>query len=166
MRNLRKKRDRTSRISASRSRTFTLHLCVPSYPLSHIGVEVDSMQVLPRVRVLLCLALAGLTLKPFSASGQTSTSNSSPSNSQANSSSPAAPAEAPSTNTDLFVMAGSDIDRPGLLPRANYNIGIGHTFGFLKRDPIGDELTFAYTYENAGTHGFLHTAYGEHTEQI
>jgi hypothetical protein len=62
-------------------------------------------------------------------------------------------------------MAGSDFDRPGLLPRANYNVGIGHTFGFLKKDPLGDELTFAYTYENAGTHGFLHTHDGEHTEQ-
>jgi hypothetical protein len=78
---------------------------------------------------------------------------------------PTAPAEAPSTSTDLFVMAGSDFDRPGLLPRANYNIGIGHTFGFLKKDPIGDELTVAYTYENAGSHGFLHTKFGEHTEQ-
>ena len=68
------------------------------------------------------------------------------------------------TSTDFFVMIGSDFDRPGLLPRANYNIGIGHTFDFLKRDPIGDELTFGYTYENAGPNGFLHTAYGEHTE--
>jgi hypothetical protein len=72
--------------------------------------------------------------------------------------------DASTTSTDLFVMIGSDFDRPGLLPRANYNIGIGHTFGFLKKDPIGDELTFGYTYENAGTHGFLHTAFGEHTE--
>ena len=71
-----------------------------------------------------------------------------------------------STSTDLFVMAGSDIDRPGLLPRANYNIGIGHTFAFLKKDPVGDELTFGYTYENAGSHGFLHTRYGEHTESL
>jgi hypothetical protein len=70
------------------------------------------------------------------------------------------------TSTDLFVMAGSDIDRPGSLPRANYNIGIGHTFAFLKRDPVGDELTFGYTYENSGTHGFLHTANGEHTESL
>jgi hypothetical protein len=69
-----------------------------------------------------------------------------------------------STSTDLFVMFGSDIDRPGSLPRANYNIGIGHTFAFLKKDPIGDELTFAYTYENGGSHGFLHTNFGEHTE--
>jgi hypothetical protein len=72
--------------------------------------------------------------------------------------------ESAGTSTDLFVMFGSDFDRPGLLPRANYNIGIGHTFGFLKKDPFGDELTFGYTYENAGTHGFLHTTFGEHTE--
>jgi hypothetical protein len=70
------------------------------------------------------------------------------------------------TSTDLFVMMGLDVDRPGALPRANYNIGIGHTFGFLKKDPIGDELTFAYTYENAGSHGFLHTQFGEHTETL
>jgi hypothetical protein len=72
--------------------------------------------------------------------------------------------EQPGTSTDLFVMLGSDFDRPGLLPRANYNIGIGHTFGFLKKDPFGDELTFGYTYENSGTHGFFYTGYGEHTE--
>jgi hypothetical protein len=74
--------------------------------------------------------------------------------------------EAPSTSTDVFIMPGSDFDRPGLLPRANLNIGIGHTFGFLKKDPIGDELTFAYTYENAGSHGFWHTRFGEHTESL
>ena len=79
----------------------------------------------------------------------------------------ATPAAATSgTSTDLFVMMGSDIDRPGALPRANYNIGIGYTFSFMKKDPIGDELTFSYTYENAGTHGFLHTQYGEHTETL
>jgi hypothetical protein len=72
--------------------------------------------------------------------------------------------ETPGTSTDLFVMLGSDFDRPGLLPRANYNIGIGHTFGFLKKDPFGDELTFGYTYENSGTHGFFYTGFGEHTE--
>ena len=70
------------------------------------------------------------------------------------------------TSTDLFVMIGSDFDRPGLLPRANYNIGIGHTFSFLKKDPIGDELTLAYTYENSGSHGFFHTDFGEHTEML
>jgi hypothetical protein len=55
-----------------------------------------------------------------------------------------APAQPPAdsgTSTDLFLMPGSDFDRPGLVPRANLNIGIGHTFGFLKKDPIGDELT-------------------------
>src|ERR1700729_2505476 len=66
-----------------------------------------------------------------------------------------APAES-STSTDFFIMPGSDFDRPGLVPRANLNIGIGHTFGFLKKDPIGDEVTFAYTYENAGS-GFWHS---------
>jgi hypothetical protein len=70
------------------------------------------------------------------------------------------------TSTDLFVMLGSDVDRPGALPSANYNIGIGHTFEFLKKDLVGDELTFSYTYENAGTHGFLHTRFGEHTETL
>jgi hypothetical protein len=67
------------------------------------------------------------------------------------------------TSTDLFIMLGSDFDRPGLLPKANYNIGIGHTFGFLKKDPIGDELTFAYTYEDAGP-GFWRSDFGSHTE--
>jgi hypothetical protein len=118
------------------------------------------MPVQWKARVLPILALACVfTLKANETQGQSSISPPA--------SPPAAipPAPSPSTSTDLFVMAGSDIDRPGALPRANYNIGIGHTFGFLKKDPIGDELTFAYTYENAGTHGFLHTQYGEHTEQ-
>jgi len=70
------------------------------------------------------------------------------------------------TSTDFFVMFGSDFVRPGLLPRANYNIGLGHTFAFLKKDPIGDEITFAYTYENGGGYGFLHTPYGSHTETL
>jgi hypothetical protein len=83
---------------------------------------------------------------------------------QSQSTSAGSEAEPSGTSTDLFVMIGSDFDRPGLVPRANYNIGIGHTFGFLKKDPIGDELTFGYTYENGGTHGFFHTAFGEHTE--
>ena len=78
----------------------------------------------------------------------------------------AASPEGAGTSTDLFIMAGSDLDRPGWLPRANYNIGIGHTFGFLKKDPFGDELTFSYTYENGGSHGFLHTSYGEDTEAV
>jgi len=70
------------------------------------------------------------------------------------------------TSTDFFLMPGSDFDRPGLVPRANLNIGIGHTFGFLKKDPVGDELTLAYTYENSGSHGFFHTAFGSHTEAL
>ena len=70
------------------------------------------------------------------------------------------------TSTDLIVMFGSDLVRPGLLPKANDNIGLGHTFGFLKKNPLGDELTFAYTYENAGSHGFLHTDFGSHTEAL
>jgi hypothetical protein len=69
------------------------------------------------------------------------------------------------TSTDLFVMLGSDFDRPGLLPKANYNIGIGHTFGFLKRDPFGDEITVAYTYEDCGS-GFWHSKYGSDTESL
>jgi len=70
------------------------------------------------------------------------------------------------TSNDLFIMFGSDLVRPGLLPKANDNIGIGHMFGFLKKDPLGDELTFGYTYENAGSHGFLHTDFGSHTEAL
>jgi hypothetical protein len=38
------------------------------------------------------------------------------------------------------------IGRPVLLPKANYKIGIGHTFGFLKRTPAGNEITFGYIY--------------------
>ncbi|MGD0096932.1 MAG: hypothetical protein ABSB60_10580 [Terracidiphilus sp.] len=76
-----------------------------------------------------------------------------------------APADS-GTSYDLFVMPGSDFDRPGLATRANLNIGLGHTFAFLKKDPLGDELTFAYTYENAGSHGFFHTGFGSHTESL
>ena len=36
-------------------------------------------------------------------------------------------------------MFGSDLVRPGRLPKANYNIGLGHTFGLLKKDPLGDD---------------------------
>jgi hypothetical protein len=77
----------------------------------------------------------------------------------------AEPPQPPGTSTDLFVMLGSDFVRPGLAAKANYNIGIGHTFGFLKKDPIGDELTFAYTYEDAGP-GFWHSQFGSHTESF
>ncbi len=30
------------------------------------------------------------------------------------------------TSNDLFIMFGSDLVRPGLEPKANYNIGLGH----------------------------------------
>jgi hypothetical protein len=69
------------------------------------------------------------------------------------------------TGTDLFVMLGPDLDRPGLVAKANYNVGIGHTFGFLKKDPIGDEITLAYTYENTGP-GFWHSALASDTESV
>jgi hypothetical protein len=96
------------------------------------------------------LNCAFLLIATISSTGQT-----------ANTSEPSADT---STSTDLFLMPGSDFDRPGLLPRANLNVGIGHTFGFLRKDPIGDELTVGYTYENAGSHGFFHTDFGSHTE--
>jgi hypothetical protein len=86
---------------------------------------------------------------------------------QATAPSAAAPSEAEAgTSNDLFIMFGSDFVRPGLAPKANYNIGLGHTFAFLKKDPIGDEITFGYTYENGGSHGFLHTPFGSHTEAV
>lgn len=110
------------------------------------------MRFSSKVSVLPIVALACLTLKAFVVQSQDLPANSD--------------ASTEGTSTDLFVMAGSDVDRPGLLPRANFNIGIGHTFGFLRKEPFGDELTLGYTYENAGTHGFLHTEFGEHTEQI
>ena len=69
------------------------------------------------------------------------------------------------TSTDFWIMPGSDFVRPGLAAKANYNIGIGHTFGFLKKDPVGDELTFGYTYEDAGS-GFWHSQFGSHTESL
>jgi hypothetical protein len=65
----------------------------------------------------------------------------------------------------LFVLFGSDFVRPGLSTKANYNIGIGHAFGFLKKDPIGDELTFAYTYEDASS-SFWPSQFGSHTESL
>ncbi len=38
-------------------------------------------------------------------------------------------------------------------------------FGFLKKDPFGDELTAAYTFENAGS-GFWSSKFGSDTESI
>ena len=69
--------------------------------------------------ILFCVAAALLFMAPYAIHAQTPATSAS--------------TQAPSTSTDLFVMAGSDVDRPGLLPRANYNIGIGHTFAFLKK---------------------------------
>jgi hypothetical protein len=81
----------------------------------------------------------------------------------ASSSPPAASSES-GTTSDLFIMPGADFVRPGLKPKTNFNVGLGHTFSALHKDPFGDELTFAYTYENAGMHGFWHTPFGSHTE--
>jgi hypothetical protein len=59
------------------------------------------------------------------------------------------------TSTDFWIMPGSDFVRPGLAAKAN--------LAFLKKSPIGDELTFGYTYEDAGS-GFWHSQFGSHTE--
>ena len=48
---------------------------------------------------------------------------------------PPPPADS-STSNDLFVMLGPDLDRPGTVARANYNIGVGHTVEFV-RSTIG-----------------------------
>ena len=72
--------------------------------------------------------------------------------------------EEPATDVTLFF--GSDFIRPDLVPRANLAFAVGHSFHFLRHDPLGAKLTFAYTYENTGTHGFIHTRFGEHTEQL
>jgi len=106
--------------------------------------------ILDDVKTTICLAPAALLVASF-AFGQ---------------STPAPESADSGTSNDLFVMFGSDFVRPGLAPKANYNIGLGHTFKFLKKDPIGDEITFAYTYENGGSHGFLHTDFGSHTEAL
>lgn len=75
------------------------------------------------------------------------------------------PPEDSGTSTDVFVMLGPDFDRPGLLAKANYNVGVGHTFAFLKKNPIGDEITLAYTYKNAGP-GFWHSDLASDTESV
>jgi hypothetical protein len=103
-------------------------------------------------RILLGAVIAFIISPPGSALGQSNPP-------------PAGVGAEEGTSTDFYIMMGSDFDRPGLLPKANYNIGIGHTFGFLKNDPIGDELTFSYTYEDAGG-GFWHSQFGSHTESF
>ena len=49
-----------------------------------------------------------------------------------------------STSTDVFVMPGTDVTRPDANLRLNFNVGVGHTEKFLKKDPFGGELTVAY----------------------
>ena len=123
---------------------------------AHLGHGTEFLEKMPRDRQCrwfkLTVGLA-MMLAPLSYS-QTTTSD------------PMAMTQMPSTRTDLFVMFGSDFNRPGILPRANYSIGVGHVFGFLKRNPLGDELIVDYSYENSGSHGFLHTNFGEHTESV
>ena len=116
---------------------------------SHLRLPANGLVLSVAVLAILSLSTAGVHAQTPGSSAQTTS---------------ATAQEPPGTSTDLFIMGGSDFVRPGLLPRANYNIGIGHTFGFLKKDPFGDELTFGYTYENSGTHGFWYTGFGEHTE--
>lgn len=116
---------------------------------NHLRLPANGLSLSIVVLAILSLSTAGVVAQASGSSTQTAS---------------ATAQETPGTSTDLFVMGGSDFDRPGLVPRANYNIGIGHTFGFLKKDPIGDELTFGYTYENSGTHGFFYSGFGEHTE--
>jgi hypothetical protein len=116
---------------------------------SHLRLPANGLSLSIVVLAILSLSTARVVAQASGSSTQTAS---------------ATAQETPGTSTDLFVMGGSDFDRPGLVPRANYNIGIGHTFGFLKKDPFGDELTFGYTYENSGTHGFFYSGFGEHTE--
>jgi hypothetical protein len=68
------------------------------------------------------------------------------------------------TSTDLFVMVGSDFVRPGLATNANQHRNRPH----LRLPEEGydrGELTFAYTYEDAGS-GFRHSQFGSHTESL
>src|SRR5271156_3007441 len=99
---------------------------------NHLRLTANGLVLSVALLAILSLSTAGVHAQAPGSSTQTAS---------------ATAQEAPGTSTDLFLMLGSDIDRPGLLPRANYNIGIGHTFAFLKKSPIGDELTFGYTQE-------------------
>lgn len=75
-------------------------------------------------------------------------------------------AGAQSPATDVFLMPGTDVVRPGNELKSNLNIGIGHTFEFTKNSPVGDELTASYTYENAGSAEWIYSGYGAHTEAL
>lgn len=81
-----------------------------------------------------------------------------------------APTADSSTSTDIYMMFGSDFDRPGLVPRANYNVGVGHTFSFITNSTFGkifgDEPTVSYTYENGGPSGFWHGPTSTSTETL
>jgi hypothetical protein len=74
--------------------------------------------------------------------------------------------EEPEPRTDFTVLVGSDFVRPGLLPRANLQFALGHRFEWLLKNPLGSVLVFNYAYENAGTHGFFHTQFGSHSEDL
>jgi hypothetical protein len=74
--------------------------------------------------------------------------------------------EEPEPRTDFTIYAGSDFVRPGGLPRANLQFAIGHRFDWLLKNPLGSVLVFNYAYENAGTHGFFHTKFGSHSEDL
>ena len=74
--------------------------------------------------------------------------------------------EEPEPRTDFTIYVGSDFVRPGALPRANLQFAIGHRFEWLLKNPLGSVLVFNYAYENAGTHGFFHTQFGSHSEDL
>jgi hypothetical protein len=67
------------------------------------------------------------------------------------------------SKTDLFGAFGSDVMNS---PRANYTLGIGRSFDWMKHLHIGDEVTLTHTYENNGNHGFLKTVYAAHTTAL
>jgi hypothetical protein len=68
--------------------------------------------------------------------------------------------------SDIFVMPGSDVDRPGLALRSNLNVGVGYAVKKINNKIVGNELTFAYSYENIGSHGFWNTNQAAHTESF
>lgn len=70
-------------------------------------------------------------------------------------------------SNDLFVLMGSDVSQ-AWQAKANYAVGYGRTLTALGGNPVGQlgqELTFSYSYEDAGS-GFFHSAYGAHTGQV
>ena len=65
--------------------------------------------------------------------------------------------------TDIFGSFGSTF---GLVPRANYAVGIGEKFQFKPGPKRRNEIMFTYSYENNGNHGFLKTVYSAKTSSI